>query len=417
VNALAPLRHAPFRNLVLGRTISGFGNSVAPLALAFAVLDLTGSVSDLGLVVGVRSLFNVIFILLGGVIADRLPRQFVMVTANVLAGASQAVTAGLFFTHHATIPLLLGLGAFNGTVAALNQPAAAAVLGQVVPPELRREANALNRLGLNAVQIVGTASGGLLVAAFGSAWGLAIDAATFLVAVYFYALLRVPSVREPEAERAGIGRELREGWSEFVSRTWVWVVVLAFTFYNMAIVAALAVLGPAVADATFGRRAWGIILAAEVVGNIVGGLLALRFKARRLLLVGVLGCAGAAFSAFGLGVWPYVGVLVPLFFLGGVGVEQFGIAWEVSLQEHVPAEKLARVYSYDMLGSFIAIPAGQMLAGPLAIATSVRTALVISAGILVLAVVAMLASRSVRRLEHHPAPAATPDPEPVPVTP
>ncbi len=411
---LAPLRIPAFRNLVLGRVISMFGNGVAPIALAFAVLDLTGSVRDLGLVVGARSLFNVIFVLVGGVIADRLPRQFVMVAASLLAFASQALTAGLLFTHHATIPLLMIIGAFNGTVAAMIQPASAAVVAQTIDGDLRKPANAINRLGLNAAQILGTASGGLIVAAFGSGWGLAIDAATFAVAAVFYGLVRVPPYREAAAEPGDILRELRDGWTEFRSRTWVWVVVLAFTFYNMAVVAAISVLGPAIADESFGRRSWGFILAAEIVGSVVGAFVAMRLRVRRLLFVGVLGCAVEVVGLAVLGLSANVALLMVVFFLSGLGIEQFGIAWEVSVQEHVPADKLARVYSYDMLGSFLAIPVGQVVAGPLALAIGVRWALIGAAATIGLAVLGMSISRSVRTLEHHPVPVPVPV-EPVPV--
>jgi MFS family permease len=401
---MALLRLTAFRRLVFGRVISMFGNSVAPIALAFAVLDLTGSVRDLGLVVGARSVFNVLFVLLGGVLADRLPRQFVLVATSLLAGLSQAAAAGLLLTHHATVPILMALEAFNGTVAAISQPASAAVISQTIPDEQRRQANAVSRLGLNLAQIIGTAAGGLLVVAIGSAWGLAIDGATFLLGAYFFALVRVPRVeRQPRAHQPGIVADLRTGWSEFIARTWVWVVVLAFTFFNMGLVAAQGVLGPALADATFGRRDWGFILAATVIGSVLGAVIAMRLRTRRLLLLGVIGCLGEVVMVGALGLWPNVYVLVPLFFLGGIGLEQFNVAWEVSVQEHVPADLLARVYSYDMLGSFLAIPAGQVLAGPLAIAVGIRPAMIICAGVVGLATVGMLASRSVRRLEHRPA--------------
>ncbi len=152
IRPLAPLRHKAFRRLAAGRVVSMFGNGVAPIALAFAVLDLTGSVGDLGLVVGARSLFNVLFVLVGGVIADRLPRQLVIVGASLLAFASQGLVAGLLFTHHATVVWLMVIGAANGLFAALDQPAAAAVIAQTIPAELRTQGNALNRLGLNGAR-------------------------------------------------------------------------------------------------------------------------------------------------------------------------------------------------------------------------------------------------------------------------
>jgi MFS family permease len=399
----APLRYPAFRYLAAGRVVTMAGNAVAPIALAFAVLDLTGSVRDLGLVVGARSLFNVLFILFGGVVADRLPRQLVMVVSSVLAAASQAVVATLVLTDTASIGLLMALSAVNGTVSAFAFPAASALLAQTVPEEIRKQANAINRLGINAAMISGSALGGLLVAAVGPGWGLAADAATFAVAGALFALVRVAPYRHAGAARSSTARDLREGWTEFVARTWVWVVVLGFCFLNMALVAAQSVLGPAVADETIGRRAWGFILAAETAGMVVGAVVAMSIRVRRLLFLGVACCIGEAVLIAALGLTPFVVVLLPVAFVAGLALEQFGIAWETSIQEHIPADKLARVYSYDALGSFIAIPVGQVAIGPVAEAVGVVPSLFGLASISALAVVGMLASRDVRTLEHHTA--------------
>jgi MFS family permease len=309
--------------------------------------------------------------------------------------------AALVLTDTASIGLLMLLSAVNGTVSAFAFPAASALLAQTVPEEIRKQANAINRLGINAAMIGGSALGGLLVAAVGPGWGLAVDATTFAVAGALFALVRVPPVRRAGAARSSTARDLREGWTEFVARTWVWVVVLGFCFLNMALVAALNVLGPAVADETFGRRMWGFILAAETAGMVVGAVVAMRIHLRRLLFVGVACCIGDAVFVAALGLTPHVVVLLPVAFATGLAMEQFAIAWETSIQEHIPADKLARVYSYDALGSFIAIPAGQVAVGPLAEVIGIVPALLVLAAISALAVVGMLASRDVRTLEHH----------------
>src|SRR5689334_13542924 len=256
VGPLAPLRHAPFRFLLAGRVVSMTGNAVAPIALAFAVLDLTGSALDLGIVVGGRSITTIVFILIGGVVADRLPRSVVMVASSTLAAASQAAVAALVLTHTATIPLLLALSCVNGLVSAFAFPAVSALVAQTVGEDLRTQANAINRLGANAAMILGASVGGLLVAAFGPGWGLAIDSATFLIAGILFGLVRVADHRATAAPGGNLLGELREGWTEFVSRPWVWIVVLGFTFFNMAEQGALNVIGPTVADATFGRGVW-----------------------------------------------------------------------------------------------------------------------------------------------------------------
>ncbi len=255
--ALAPLRYGAFRMLAAGGLISMVGNAMAPVALAFAVLDLTGSVTSLGLVVGARSVANVVFLLLGGVLADRLPRRAVMVGSAALSGASQAAVATLVLTHTATTGLLMVLSAVNGTVAAANLPASAAILPQTVPDGIRQQANAIARLGLNTASIGGASAGGLIVATVGPGWGLAADAASFLIAGCLFALIRAPAASVRAAPRASTLGQLREGWTEFVSRTWVWVVVLGFMFLNAAWAGGTQVLGPVVADATIGRPgAW-----------------------------------------------------------------------------------------------------------------------------------------------------------------
>jgi hypothetical protein len=227
-----------------------------------------------------------------------------------------------------------------------------------------------------------------------------VDAGTFALAAACFALVRVADVRDPAAPRRRVLADLREGWTEFASRTWLWAVVLGFMFFNAVHAGAILVLGPAVADETIGRAAWGLVLAAETAGAAVGAVISMRLRVRRLLRLGVACVAAQALLLVALAVTPRVGVLLVAGLLAGLAIEQFGVAWETTMQEHIPADKLARVYSYDMLGSFVAIPAGQVSAGPAALAAGTEPALLAGAGVMVLAVGGMLASRDVRRLEH-----------------
>jgi MFS family permease len=424
MNTFAPLRHPAFRLLLTGRTINAVGNTFAPIALAFAVLDLTGSATDLGLVVGARTLVNVLFLLFGGVLADRLPRHLLMVGASVAAAITQAAVAALVLTHTATVPVLIALSAVNGMVGALSMPASSALLPQTVPTDERQQANALARLLMNGTAIIGAPVAGIVVAVIGPGRGIAIDAGTFVLAAVSFAFVRVPAAipgaaPAPESAEALIGAEqtagsptatgegrtnifadLRTGWTEFIARTWLWVVVAGFCVVNAALSGGLSVLGPVVADETFGRKGWGFILAAETAGMIIGGLIAMRIRVRRLLFLGTACTALELLPMLVLGIRPQVGLLVVAGFVAGLGLEQFGVAWETTMQEHVPADKLARVYSYDMVGSFVAMPVGQMVAGPVAQAAGVEAALVGGAVLVGVAVLGMLASRDVRHLEH-----------------
>ncbi|NMO57465.1 MFS transporter [Actinoplanes sp. TBRC 11911] len=401
MNALAPLRYIPFRCLIAGRTVNALGNAFAPIALAFAVLDLTGSATDLGLVVGTRMLVNVLFLLFGGVLADRLPKHLLMVGSSLAAAATQGVVATLVLTHTATIPLLIGLAALNGMVGALAMPASAAILPQTVPADVRQQANALNRLSLNGAALLGAPLAGVVVAAAGPGVGIAVDGVAFAISALCFAPLRAVALPAAEAtSRSNVLLDLRTGWSEFRSRTWLWVVVAGFCVLNAAWTGAMVVLGPLVADATIGRRGWGFVLAAETAGMIVGALIALRLRIRRLLFFGVCCCVPFGLPVLFLGIYPHLWVLVLAALVAGLTIEQFGVAWETTMQEHVPADKLARVYSYDMVGSFIAIPVGEMLVGPISGAAGVETTLIGAFLLTTLASLAMLSSRAVRTLRH-----------------
>ncbi|MGK5680040.1 MFS transporter [Actinoplanes sp. URMC 104] len=415
---LAPLRHVPFRFLLAGRTINALGNAFAPLALAFAVLDLTGSATDLGLVVGARTLVNVAFLLFGGVLADRMPKHRLMVGASLAAAATQAVVATLVLTGTATIPLLVVLGAVNGMVGALALPASSSILPQTVPADIRQQANAVNRLGLNSAAILGAPLAGIVVAASNPGWGIAVDAATFAVSALLFLPLRsvarpaaapvenvggagqTPAVPAVEPSRPNVFADLRTGWTEFRSRTWLWVVVAGAALANAVWGGGLFVLGPVVADETIGRRAWGIVLAAETAGMIVGALIAMRVRLRRLLFFGTVCLFGMIAPMLLLGTYPHLWALIAGALVAGLSLEQFSVAWETTMQEHIPADKLARVYSYDMVGSFVAMPIGQLAAGPLAHAFGVRPALVGAGVLMAVSVGFMVSSRDVRTLPH-----------------
>jgi MFS family permease len=404
---LAALRSSAFRRLLVGRTVVHLGNAVAPVALAFAVLDLTGSTSDLALVVAARSIANVALLLAGGVLADRLPRAAVLTGAQLLAALGQAAVAALVLTGTATVPLLVLLGALNGAATAASFPATAALVPQTVPIHLVRSANALSRLGVSGAAIGGAAAGGLIVAAAGPGWGLALDALTFAVAALCFAGigttdLRVDALSRAPSERASVLGDLKQGWVEVRQRTWLCVVMAQSAVVNAVLAGGLVVLGPVVADAGPGRAAWGLLLAAQSAGLVAGGLLALRWMPVHALAWGAGLSALAAAPLFGLGGGASLPVLLLAFFAAGVAMEQFGVAWDVSLQEQVPADRLARVYSIDAVGSFVAMPLGQIAAAPLSEWTGVAGTLQAAGLLIVAATTIALLSRDLRGLRRSP---------------
>lgn len=409
----APLRHQAFRWLALGRFTNFVGNAVAPIALAFAVLDLTGSLVDLGLVVAARSVANVALMLYGGVLADRLPRAVVLQGSALAAGVTQAFVAVSVLAGFATVPLLVVLAVVNGAAAAPALPAAAALTPQTVPADELQPANALVRMSVNVALVGGAAFGGVLVGWVGPGWGIALDALTFLVAAACFARVRVPPLARTGGPSTPLA-DLRAGWYEFRSRTWVWTVVLQFMVVNAVIMGAISVIGPKIADDTFGRQLWGLVLAAETAGLVLGGLLVLRLR-RRLSFRLALGLiAVEAVPLIVLAEAPRVLLLIPAMLLSGMALEQFSIVWDVALQQQIPPDKLARVYSYDALGSFVAIPVGQVVAGPLAVAYGERTTLLWAAALLVAATVGALCSPGLRDLARPLATGVDPPPAPAP---
>ena len=223
--ALAAFRSKPFRLLFAGELVSLLGTAVAPVALAFAVLDLTGSATDLGYVLAAGWLPQIVFILIGGVLGDRLPRNLVMVGANLLSAAAQGATAALLLAGVAAPWHLAALAAVRGTATALFFPAAQAVVPEIVEAELLQPANALLRLATSFSTVIGAGLGGIAVAAAGPGWAIAFDAATYLASALILVQIRIPRVVVERGET--IIRELVEGWNEFRSREWLWVIVVS----------------------------------------------------------------------------------------------------------------------------------------------------------------------------------------------
>lgn len=391
--------HRNFRLLFYARISDMAGTAIAPIALAFAVLDLTGSPTDLGFVVGARSLGIVTLLLLGGVVADRWTRSIVLTWSNALNGFVQVAVAVLILTDTATVGRLIGLSLLAGGTDALSFPAAQAVVPQSVPKRLLQQANAVTSSGTNLVNLLGLVGGAGLVAVVGPGWGIAADALSCLVAALLFNRLRLP--RRDRDEVTSMFTDLRQGWSAFVAQQWVWAVVAAFMVLLVSFVATTTVLGPTIADQTIGRARWGWVLGAEAVGMLSMTLLLSHRRGGVYaghLWVGMVGVMLPAAFIIALGVAPRIDVLLVTGLLSGIGIGYFDVTWEINLQASIAEEHLSRVYSFDAMGSILMTPIGQAVAGPLAVAFGLRVTLV-GAGVLVVVVcLATLALPSVRKL-------------------
>jgi predicted MFS family arabinose efflux permease len=320
-----------------------------------------------------------------------------MVTSDLLSGAAQLAAAALLLTGAAQAWHLIVLGAVRGGASAFFMPASTGLVPRVVSPGRLQQANALLSLSRNSTRIAGVILAGILVATIGPGWALALDGATYVLGALFVAMLRVPRVTTTE-ERQFL-RELSEGWREFRSRSWLCVTIVQFALINAYAIGAFLVLGPFVAEKHLGgAAAWGFILAAEAAGMIVAGVVALRYRPQRPLLVATLAVLTMAPLLALLGLAAPLTLILPTAFVAGVGLELYGVFWDTTLQQHIPDEKLSRVSSYDVLGSFALIPVGVAVMGPISNAIGVADTLIGAALIVVLATVAVISVADVRNL-------------------
>jgi predicted MFS family arabinose efflux permease len=376
---LGALSEREFRLLFTATTITTIGDRLGGIALAFAVLDLPGgTATDLGIVLAVRQGVNAAVVLAAGVVADRLPRNLVLGGASVTQGAAQALTAALVLSGQATVPALVALAAVYGVGNALVVPAEVGLVPQTVSPARLQQANALQGLSRNVVGVLGPALGGILVVAGSPGVALAADAASFFACAVLLARIRVA---RRETERSGFFSELREGWAEFTARTWLWSTVLFFGIGNL-VFASIGVLGPLVSKQDLGGAgAWATILTALGIGSVLGGVVALRIRPSRPLLVACLAPAPTVLQPVLLAVEAPVWAISAASLLAGVGLSVHLALWFTVFQREVPEHAQSRVSSYDALGSFVFMPLGYAIVGPVAAAVGTQETLLVAAAI------------------------------------
>ncbi|MGW2704815.1 MFS transporter [Streptomyces sp. NPDC001340] len=384
--------------LTAAAVVTGLGAGGSLIAAAFAVLDAGGDGGDVGLVAASRTLPLVVFLLIGGALADRLPRHRVMVAANALNCLSQGAFALLVLAGEPRLWQMMLLTALGGTGQAFFGPAAEGMLMSSVEGEQAGRAFALFRMATQGAALGGAALGGALVAAVGPGWVLAFDAAAFAVAGALRSFLDVSHI-PPRTPGEGMLADLREGWREFVGRPWLWGIVVQFSIANAVVGAADAVYGPLVArDSLGGAGPWGLALGAFGAGTVAGALLMTRWRPRRLLLAGTLCVFPLALPSAALAVPVPVGVLYVVMFVAGTTVEVFGVSWMTALHQEIPEDKLSRVSAYDWFGSVSLIPLATALAGPTESAVGRTAALWGCAGLVVLVTALVLLVPDVRGL-------------------
>jgi MFS family permease len=399
---LGALAERNFRLVFSSTTVSAFGDGVSTIALAFAILDIShNSATAVGVVIACRQTAAAAITVAAGVIADRLPRHVVLVAVASIQAAVQAAAGVLIVTGHATVAILAALAVVYGLADGFVIPASQGLIPLVVSASRLQQANALLGLSRSILGFAGPAVGGILAGIGDPGAAILVDAGTFAVAAVL--LLRVTvGARGDLVEPEPFLRELREGWAAFQRQTWIWTTIVFFGIGNFA-GATYGVLGPLVAKEDLGgAKAWGFIVAASSIGAIVGGIAAIRVRTERPLLASCVAAIpyGMQTLALGLGLPVWALVLVSAF--AGASLAVHLALWFTVFQSQVPEQERSRVSSYDALGSFVLIPLGAAIAGPVASVVGVHATLIGSGVTSLVCIAIVIAQPSVRALRNAP---------------
>jgi MFS family permease len=397
--------HREFRLLFCGQATSALGDRIVLVALALYVTEI-GTPTDVGIVLAAGTLPLVVFLLVGGVWADRLPRHRVMLAADLVRGGVHGVLAVLILTGTPAIWQLVVIEALFGSAEAFFRPAYTGLLPQTVPEELIQQAKAVTSMVETASGFAGPALATALVFGLGAGWAFAADAATFAVSAAFLVPMR-PRARGAAAVRETVWRELRQGWATVRSHDWVWTTIAVFSIGVTCSFGTWFTLGPTVAGELYGDRAlYGILAAVNGAGTLAGALLAFRWRVRRPMRTGFIWSLSfpIAIGAFALHLT--LPLLIPLFLAGGMGISLFIVWWETELTRRMPPHLLGRVTSYDWMGSLALLPLGYVAAGPLGEALGAATVLGAAAAIAIVAQACGLLVRETRALQNSATPSS-----------
>jgi MFS family permease len=396
---LRVLRHSGFRNLWLAQTTSAMGDGIVIVALALFVTDLTGSPTDVGIVLGAQLIPLLAFLLIGGVWADRLPRARVMFTTDVVRAALHTLLAVLIFTDEVEIWHLVAIEAGFGTAEAFFRPAYTGLVPRTVPEGEIQEAQALANLTFNLAELLGPALATALVLGVGAGWAFLLDAATFAVSAVFLARVRTADSPSVPSERGTLLAELAEGFREVRTRAWLWVTVVVFALAAPLGYAPLYVLGPTIAEDVYDSAAvFGIVTAGYGAGALCGALIGFRWRPKYPMRTALLITAPWPLMLIAFAAGAPVVLVVLLAVATGIGFALFDVFWDTAMAQRIPPHMLSRASSYEWMGSLILLPVGYLAAGPVAEATSPET--VIIGGAILTAIVLSLGliPRETRRL-------------------
>ncbi|WP_107091572.1 MFS transporter [Streptomyces sp. MMG1533] len=392
------LRSAAFRWFLGGQSISMAGSAMSPVALAFGVLELTDSAAWLSAVTTAALVPMVATLLLGGGIADRYRRDTVLCLTSLGAGLTQVGVAFLLLAHQHPA-LLLPLSALNGIFQGLTKPALRGIVSNLAAGRGLQQASSLVASVRNATRILGPTAAGLMTACVGGGWAIAADAVSFLLAAAFFARMSLPDLPPRTEDGPTMLGELREGWSYFSSKSWIWTVTLAFAVFNAVNMGVWQILGPVIANGTIGAEGWGLVLSARGVGALLASVVMVKLTVRRPMAPALSSMSLAAVPLILLGAGVNAFWLAAAAFVAGVVSEFFTVVWETVCNTHVPERLLSRVGAHDEFWSFVPIPVGQLSTPFLAAAFGTAVVAVTGGWVAAVAMLVPLLVPSLRRIE------------------
>jgi MFS family permease len=397
---LEPLRHRDFRLLWTGQTLTLLGSFVSNVAYPFQILQLGGSAIELGALASIYTGSTLVFLLLGGAIADRVPRRMLIVITELASGLISGAIALLGYAGALQIWHLYVAVALFGAATSFSVPAIGALIPELVPEEILVPGNAIRGLSRQASRTGGPVIGGLLVALSGPAAAFAFDALTFFASALAVMFIRARPIL-PSKPATSVFADIREGFAFVFATQWLWVTIFGWSLINAGFISAFVVGLPLLVTKTLGLGAvaFGFITAAMGVGEAVGAALIGQVRVRRtglaIYLFGVM--SGVGLLVYGL-VPTLPGALIAGWMLGFSFV-CFGVLWESALQRHVPRQMLGRVTSVDWFGGSLLGPIAP-IAGALISQAYGPPALFILAGTVATVLTLLgLALPSIRRLE------------------
>ncbi len=385
-----------FALLFAARAISYFGTYLAPIAVAFAVLELTGSATDTGIAFACWTVAQVSTLLVGGVVADRLPRRLVMVSSDLANVCVRTTMGALLLSGTAQVWHLFVLQALGGAATAFYSPASSGLVPELVEPAKLQRANALMGIARFLSFPLGAAAGGALVATIGTGTALLVDAGTYAASALLLFGIRLP-VRVRAAATPNFLAELRDGWRAWTEHTWVWVLNVWIAAYFLITYAPFFVLGPYIAKHDLGGAgAWGTVVSGEGIGALAGAFVGLRVKPGRPWVV--VGAIFALTSVQSLLLAAHASFLLiaAAAVIAGFSFSLGSIIFETGVQRAIAPEKLSRVSAYSWMCAMVFLPLGYALAGPIAAAVGMSAYLVFGAVWIVVTTAVVFAVPAVR---------------------